>query len=50
MAVKALETGIVPPVPNFKEVDPDLGDAQPVPGVHSIQLQSQFVQSHRNAA
>ncbi len=25
VAVKALETGIVPPVPNFKEVDPDLG-------------------------
>jgi malonyl CoA-acyl carrier protein transacylase len=25
IAVKALETGIVPPVPNFKEVDPDLG-------------------------
>ena len=23
--VMALETGIVPPVPNFKEVDPDLG-------------------------
>ena len=26
MAVKALETGIVPPVPNFREVDPELGD------------------------
>ncbi len=25
VAVKALETGIVPPVPNFKEQDPDLG-------------------------
>jgi len=25
LAVKALETGIVPPVANFKEVDPDLG-------------------------
>ncbi len=25
VAVKALETGIVPPVPNFKEPDPDLG-------------------------
>ncbi len=25
VAVKAIETGIVPPVPNFKEVDPDLG-------------------------
>jgi acyl transferase domain-containing protein len=26
VAVKALETGIVPPVPNFKEPDPELGD------------------------
>ena len=26
VAVKALETGIVPPVPNFKEVDPELGN------------------------
>ena len=25
VAVKMLETGIVPPVPNFKEVDPELG-------------------------
>ena len=25
LAVRALETGIVPPVPNFKEVDPELG-------------------------
>ena len=25
VAVKALETGIVPPVPNFKELDPELG-------------------------
>jgi acyl transferase domain-containing protein/NAD(P)-dependent dehydrogenase (short-subunit alcohol dehydrogenase family) len=25
LAVKALETGCVPPVPNFKEVDPELG-------------------------
>ena len=25
VAIKALETGIVPPVPNFKEVDPALG-------------------------
>lgn len=25
IAVKALETGCVPPVPNFKEVDPELG-------------------------
>ena len=26
LAVKALETGLVPPVANFKEVDPELGD------------------------
>ena len=26
LAVKALETGIVPPVANFKEADPELGD------------------------
>ncbi len=26
VAVKALETGIVPPVPNYREPDPDLGD------------------------
>ena len=26
VAVKALETGIVPPVPNYREADPDLGD------------------------
>src|SRR5208282_3195519 len=25
LAVKALETGVVPPVANFKEVDPELG-------------------------
>jgi acyl transferase domain-containing protein len=25
VAVKALETGLVPPVPNFREVDPELG-------------------------
>jgi len=25
VAVKSLETGLVPPVPNYKEVDPDLG-------------------------
>ncbi len=25
LAVKALESGIVPPVPNFKEIDPELG-------------------------
>ena len=25
VGVKILETGIVPPVPNFKEVDPELG-------------------------
>ena len=26
VAVKALETGVVPPVANFKEVDPELGE------------------------
>ncbi|TMS00284.1 type I polyketide synthase [Nonomuraea basaltis] len=26
VAIKAVETGIVPPVPNFKEPDPDLGE------------------------
>ena len=26
VAIKALETGVVPPVPNFKEVDPELGN------------------------
>ena len=26
LAVKALESGIVPPVPNFKEIDPELGN------------------------
>ncbi|MGI9342845.1 MAG: phosphopantetheine-binding protein, partial [Gammaproteobacteria bacterium] len=26
VAIKALETGIVPPVPNYKEVDPELGE------------------------
>ena len=31
VALKALETGIVPPVPNYKEPDPDLGFAQPLP-------------------
>ena len=25
LAVKALETGVVPPVPNFRDVDPELG-------------------------
>jgi malonyl CoA-acyl carrier protein transacylase len=25
LAIKSLETGLVPPVPNFKEVDPELG-------------------------
>ena len=31
VAVKALETGIVPPVANFREIDPELGAAEPVP-------------------
>ena len=26
VAIKALETGVVPPVPNFKEPDPELGE------------------------
>ena len=26
VAIKSLETGIVPPVPNFRDVDPDLGE------------------------
>jgi 3-oxoacyl-(acyl-carrier-protein) synthase/NAD(P)-dependent dehydrogenase (short-subunit alcohol dehydrogenase family)/acyl carrier protein len=26
VSVKALETGVVPPVPNFREIDPELGD------------------------
>jgi malonyl CoA-acyl carrier protein transacylase len=26
MAVKSLETGVVPPVPNFRDVDPELGE------------------------
>ncbi len=26
LAVKALETGLVPPVPNLREIDPDLGE------------------------
>jgi acyl transferase domain-containing protein/acyl carrier protein len=26
VAIKSLETGVVPPIPNFKEVDPDLGE------------------------
>ena len=26
VAIKALETGVVPPVPNYKEPDPELGD------------------------
>ena len=32
VAVKALETGCVPPVANFKEVDPELGRVEPVQG------------------
>ena len=26
VAIKSLETGVVPPIPNFKEIDPDLGE------------------------
>jgi acyl carrier protein len=37
VAVKALETGVVPPVPNYKEVDPDLGSLNlSVGGVYPI--------------
>ena len=32
VAIKALETGIVPPVPNYKEPDPDARRAQPLAG------------------
>ena len=32
VSVKILETGIVPPVPNFKEVDPELGLSEPLQG------------------
>ena len=31
LAVKSLETGVVPPVPNFRDPDPELGIAQSVP-------------------
>ena len=31
IAVKILEYGIVPPVPNLKEIDPELGRAEPQP-------------------
>jgi acyl transferase domain-containing protein/acyl carrier protein/NAD(P)-dependent dehydrogenase (short-subunit alcohol dehydrogenase family) len=34
VAVKILETGIVPPVPNFKEVDPELGTLNLSKGGH----------------
>jgi acyl transferase domain-containing protein/NAD(P)-dependent dehydrogenase (short-subunit alcohol dehydrogenase family)/acyl carrier protein len=34
VAVKILETGIVPPVPNFKEVDPELGSLNLSRGGH----------------
>jgi acyl transferase domain-containing protein/acyl carrier protein len=32
VAVKALETGLVPPVPNFRDVDPELGTLNLSPG------------------
>ncbi|HEX6887240.1 MAG TPA: beta-ketoacyl synthase N-terminal-like domain-containing protein, partial [Candidatus Nanopelagicales bacterium] len=38
VAVKALETGIVPPVPNYKEPDPDLGQLNlSVGGAYPVQ-------------
>ncbi|MCP4965977.1 MAG: beta-ketoacyl synthase, partial [bacterium] len=38
LAIKAMETGVVPPVPNYREPDPDLGDLNLAQGgTHSIQ-------------
>ena len=47
VAVKALETGIVPPVANFKEVDPDLGELNlsrggAYPVTHALRLAAGF--------
>ncbi len=47
LAVKALETGIVPPVPNFKEVDPELGKLNlskggPYPVEYALRLGAGF--------
>ena len=47
LAVKALETGVVPPVPNFKEVDPELGTLNlsrggPYPVEYALRLGAGF--------
>ncbi|MBK8256977.1 MAG: SDR family NAD(P)-dependent oxidoreductase [Polyangiaceae bacterium] len=47
IAVKALETGIVPPVPNFHEVDPELGELHlsrggPYPIKYALRLGAGF--------
>ena len=47
VAVKALETGIVPPVPNHREVDPDLGALNlstggPYPVEYALRLAAGF--------
>ncbi|HEX6567903.1 MAG TPA: acyltransferase domain-containing protein, partial [Acidimicrobiales bacterium] len=39
VAIKALETGIVPPVPNFKDVDPSLGPLNlSIGGAHPVRF------------
>ncbi len=40
LAVKALETGIVPPVPNFSDVDPELGELYLRGGAYPIALRA----------
>ena len=41
VAVKALETGVVPPVPNFKEPDPELGELNlSQGGAYPVQLRA----------
>ncbi len=47
VAVKALETGIVPPVPNYREPDPDLGSLNlstggPYPVEYALRLAAGF--------
>ena len=36
LAIKALETGIVPPIANVKEVDPDLGQPPTTEGAGDV--------------
>ena len=57
VAVKALETGCVPPVANFKEVDPELGPlnlskggAYPVEYAHAPGRRVRFADQHDAAA